>query len=119
MSSHREKRREDRIRFSWPLWFGYHENGQLFRGQVVDLSRSAVSFTVDDEHCPELGQHILTRFSYPHSTNDGFDMGSYFHWSEVIRLGHTHTGKNHVALRFHQPLPSDPAATAQMALQPA
>ena len=104
-----ERRRENRIRFSWPLWFGYEENGEFFRGQVFDLSRNGVSFIIDDTQCPSVGQHIVTRFSYPKNTTENFHMESYYHWSEVLRV-HQETPKRcRVAMRLHRPLAKDPA----------
>ena len=65
MYSEQEKRRQPRIRYSWPLWFGYEENGELTPAQVVDLSPHGVSFNCDQNRCPQPGHHILTRFSFP------------------------------------------------------
>jgi hypothetical protein len=107
-----ERRRENRVRFSWPLWFGYQDNGEFFRGQIVDLSRSAVSFTIPERHCPPAGQHVLIRFSYPRHPGDEFDMDSYYFWAEVLRSYDLLPGNKRVVLRLHRPLELDPAAPA-------
>jgi hypothetical protein len=99
-----ERRSKKRIRFSWPLWFGYDDNGDLFRGQVVDLSQEAISFSVNDSYVPSLGDHVFTRFSYPLDDEQDFNVGHYMHWSEIIRVEHTPTGATRIAMRLHEPL---------------
>jgi len=102
-----DRRQAPRIRFSWPLWFGPHQQGRLTAGQVVDLSRQGVSFTVASPACPTLGAHLFTRFSYPAALSDNFELGSYFHWAQVLRVDPAPGGRCRVALRLHQPLPDD------------
>lgn len=104
-----DRRHTDRIRFFWPLWLGYEDNGELFRGQVVDLNNSHVSCTVEEQYCPSVGQHITTRFSYPLNTADKFAIGSYLHWSEVIRVDQVRPGTRRIALRLHRPITLNPA----------
>ncbi len=99
-----DSRKEKRIRFSWPFWFSYEDNGMIHRGQIVDLSSHAVSFSIPVHSCPQPGQHIQTRFSYPVNRNDLFHMNEYTHWSEVIRVDYTSFGTARVAVRLHQPL---------------
>ena len=98
-----DRRREERVRFSWPLFFGYDNLGQFSKAQVVDLSRSAVSFTTQDA-APSPGQHVLTRFSFPHAGGDGFDMGSYFDWAEVVRVDHALNNTWRVAAKLRERL---------------
>ena len=104
-----EKRIEKRIRFLWPIWFGYESrpNEEFHRGQVVDLSSKGVGFIVDEHCCPNVGEHVLTRFSYPTSENGSFAMDDYLHWSEVIRVEPMPYGKKRVAFRLHQQLEHD------------
>jgi len=104
-----ERRGQERIRFSWPFWFGYDDNGQLFRGQSIDLSKSHVSFRVEQSQCPCVGQHILTRFSFPQSVSNKFEIDSYYHWSEVIRVEPDVGNCSRIALRLHQPIEYDPS----------
>jgi hypothetical protein len=99
-----ERRREKRISFCWPLWFGYDLNGEFARGQVSDLSHSGVSFTVEENLCPSPGDHVLTRFSYPYG-DEGFDMSSYYNWSEVIRVDQFLPGVKRVAMRLRTSIP--------------
>ena len=109
MGTQVERRREKRLRFFWPLWFGYQESGELIRGQAVDLNRTGISFTVEERLCPSPGQRVVTRFSFPRHAQDDFAMDSYYHWSEVIRVDRAVGGRCRVALRLHQPLAYNPA----------
>ncbi len=102
MNATQEKRTNDRIKFSWPLWFAYEGNDEVFRGQIQDLNQQHVSFTVDQHVCPHVGQHIMTRFSYPRSEEDQFDMDSYLHWGEVIRVDCVDWNHRRVAMRLHE-----------------
>ncbi len=121
MNNPQERRRDRRIRFSWPLWFGYEQNGELKQGKIVDLSRSGVSFTVDEDNCPEVGRHVVTRFTYPCDTPDHFEIESYYHWSEVIRVDTSQSGQRRVAMRLHKRLRVKPIqkVTPEYSLQPA
>jgi hypothetical protein len=104
MDSERDRRGQRRLRFSWPLWFGYNETGEFHRGQAVDLSQNIVSFTIPEDHSPRPGCHVLTRFSFPLPSEDRFDLSSYYDWSEVIRVDQAEDGKSRVAMRMHRPL---------------
>ena len=112
MKDTQERRRERRIRFSWPLWFGNEQYGELFQGKISDLSRSGVSFTIDRDQCPTVGKHLLTRFSYPCDTEEKFEIDSYFHWSEVIRTDPAGVGQYRVAMRLHERLGQEPSQKA-------
>ena len=104
MNSENERRSEQRIRFNWPVWFGHEENGEFSQGQIVDLNRQGMSFTVDSNHCPQVGSHIIARFSYPLTQDGGFQMGSYFQWAKVIRSDRQAYQSPRIALRLNRPI---------------
>ena len=104
MNSQPERRSEQRIRFNWPVWFGYEESGEFFQGQIVDLNQQGMSFTVDPCHCPRTGSHIVARFSYPLAQAGGFQMGSFFQWAKVIRNDRPTGQSPRVALRLNRPI---------------
>lgn len=108
-----ERRREDRIRFSWPAWFGYEENGEFAQGQIVDLSRHGVCFSVPAQNCPDIGDHVITRFSYPLNGSYEFQMGTYYQWAQVVRTETTPLGQIRVALKLAHPLDQDPSQTEE------
>ena len=120
MDFQKERRSHKRERLSWPLWFGHGEFEELSQGQLVNLSRNGVSFTVNSDLSPAVGQHLFTRFSYPDGPGGSFEMNRYYHWSEVLRVENTGPGRNRIAMRLHELLPRDPSskASAGMALQP-
>jgi len=105
-----ERRRDRRVKLLWPIWFGYAEDSEFFRGQIVDLSRGGVSFSIEQDNCPEVGTHLRTNFSYPHDVSEEFDMGSYAHWAEVVRVDKLPGTKHRVAMRLHERLSSEPCA---------
>jgi hypothetical protein len=115
MESNTERRQKNRIRYSWPAWFGYEENGEFCQGQVVDLSRTSVGLTVASDRSPEMGDHVLARFSYPIHGSCEFQMDTYYQWTQVIRLASTATGMTHVALKLAHPLNQDPTETLESA----
>ena len=108
-----ERRKEDRIRFSWPAWFGYEENGEFIQGQIVDLGRHGVSFTIPPDQAPQIGEHVVTRFSFPLNGSYEFQMGTYYQWAKVIRIDITPIGQTRVALKLTQPLDQDPLQTEE------
>ncbi|MBN2210002.1 MAG: PilZ domain-containing protein [Sedimentisphaerales bacterium] len=103
-----ERRRHPRFRFSWPLFFGYDPNGEMHRGQIVDVSRTGVSFLIEANASPSPGACVLTRFSYPHNMSNMFEMDSYFFWANVVRVDNLGFDKVRVAMELHRHLEMDP-----------
>ena len=102
-----DRRRQARLRFLWPLWFGYSDDGEFVQGKAVDLSNQAVSFTVSSERRPDVGDHVLTRFSFPMTTMQEFGIDGYYGWSEVMRVEDQGDQRHRVALRLHEPIESE------------
>ena len=40
-----ERRREQRLRYHWPVWFAEDFNEMLLQGQMVDVSSGGAAFT--------------------------------------------------------------------------
>ena len=105
MRAQTERRAVKRMRYFWPLWFGYDHTGKLNQAKVIDLSEDGVCFSFSgNEDTPEVGHHLLTRFSYPVMENDEFSMGSYYHWSEVVRVDRHEDNHCRIALKLRTPL---------------
>ncbi len=104
-----ERRQNERVRFLWPVFFGFDNNGAFHRGQIKDLSTQAVCFNVDQscDNTPSQGEWILTRFSYPLRGASNFQMGSYLHWSQVIRVNTTSSGNKEITIKFDNPIELD------------
>ena len=110
MSTHNDRRSEVRIRFSWPLWFAFDNHPTMHRAQILDMNQHAVSFLCDG-NTPVPGQHVNTRFSYPQVGNEGFEMGSYWHWGQIQRVKELHGGRKHVVMTLDAPLETHPAGS--------
>ncbi len=105
-----ERRREQRLRYHWPVWFAEDFNETLFQGQMVDVSSGGAAFTCHaDENCPYPGQRITTRFSVPcFGPDDSFDMTSFTRIGNVCRVENVNHLLRRVAMQFAEPLPFKP-----------
>jgi hypothetical protein len=105
-----ERRREQRLRYHWPVWFAENFNEILSQGQMVDICSGGVAFTCyADRGCPWPGQHITTRFSVPrYQPDESFNVNDFIRAGLVRRVDHLHNGLRRVAIRFFDPLPFKP-----------
>jgi hypothetical protein len=105
-----ERRREQRLRYHWPIWFAEDFNGILSQGQMVDVSSGGVAFTCyADKGCPPPGRHITARFSVPlYHPDESFDVNDFIRAGSVCRVDHLYNGLRRVAIRFFDPLPFKP-----------
>ena len=110
MQTSKERRRQKRLRFLWPVWFAYQATGELLKGQAVDLNEQGISVTVKTDSSPAVGDHVLARFSFPCQSSQTFAMDGYYGWSEVIRVDAAGPDRQRVALRLHTPLANNPVS---------
>jgi hypothetical protein len=105
-----ERRREQRLRYHWPVWFAEDFNGILSQGQMVDVSSGGAAFTCfADGGCPNPGQQITARFSVPHYLPDeSFDTADYVRSGSICRIDNLPNGLRRIAIRFWEPLPFRP-----------
>lgn len=114
MNSFVEKRREKRLRYSWPIWFGDDFGGILTQGQMVDVSSGGAAFTCYNDNCPGRGQHITTRFSVPkYSDDESFDIENFVCNGQVCRIEEISPFIRKVALQFDRPLPCKPGEESE------
>ncbi len=108
------RRREQRLRYQWPVWFAENFDETLSQGQMVDISSRAAAFTCHaDDSCPCLGQHITTRFSVPHlGPDESFDMESFVRTGLICRVDEVNRFVRRVAIQFAEPLPFKPGEQA-------
>ncbi len=105
-----ERRREARLRYSWPIWFAEDFDDILTQGQMVDLSSSGAAFTCYADRCPGHGEHITARFSVPASeTADSFDLKNFIRDGKICRIDELGPHIRRVAFQFCEPLPFKPA----------
>ena len=110
-----ERRREQRLRYHWPVWFAEDFNEILSQGQMVDVSSGGAAFTCHaDENCPYPGQELTTRFSVPYfGDDDAFDLASFTRSGRICRVEEVNQFLRRVAIQFAEPLPFKPGEQAQ------
>jgi hypothetical protein len=110
MDTERERRRERRLRYQWPVWFAEDFDETLSQGQMVDVSSAGASFTCcADVNCPSLGQRVTSRFSVPRfCTDESFGLASFTRAGSVCRVNEISRFLRRVAVQFAEPLPFRP-----------
>jgi len=105
-----ERRREARLRYSWPIWFAEDFDDILTQGQMIDISSSGAAFTCYADRCPGYGQHITARFSVPKAEqSDAFDLKNFIRDGKICRIDELGPHIRRVAFQFSEPLPFAPA----------
>ena len=109
-----ERRREQRLRYHWPVWFAEDFNESLSQGQMVDISSASAAFTCHaDENCPYPGQRLTARFSVPRfGPDDSFDMASFTRSARICRVDNVNKFLRRIAVEFAEPLPFRPGEQA-------
>jgi hypothetical protein len=103
-------RSENRLRYSWPVWFAENFDDMLSQGQMVDVSSKGAAFTCYADKCPQPGQSITARFSVPrHHSSDPFEMENFVKTGHVCRVEDDGTYVKRIAVQFADPLPYNPA----------
>lgn len=110
MDEHNDRRREQRLRYYWPIWFAEDVNRSLSQGQMVDISSRAAAFTCyAHEDCPQPGQYITARFSVPrYGPDNSFDMANFTRSGHVFRVDNVNGFLRRIAVQFTKPLPFKP-----------
>ncbi len=114
MDENNERRREQRLRYHWPVWFAENFNEALSQGQMVDITSTAAAFTCrKDEHYPVIGQHLTARFSVPRfQPNEAFDMANFTRSGHIYRIDDVNQFSKRVVMQFASPLPFKPGEQA-------
>jgi hypothetical protein len=109
-----ERRREQRLRYHWPVWFAEDFNETLCQGQMVDVSSDGAAFTCHaDQICPYQGQQVTTRFSVPcFGPEDSFDIANFTRIGRICRVDNVNSFLRRVAIQFAEPLPFRPGEQA-------
>ena len=112
MSENIERRKEERLRYNWPVWFAENFNDILTQGQIVDISSNGVAFTCYTDKCPQHGEKITARFSVPrHGDKNSFDMENFIRYGNICRIDSLSPFVRRVAVQFAESLPFKPAET--------
>ena len=110
-----DRRREQRLRYHWPVWFAEDFDEILSQGQMVDVSSEGAAFTCyADEANPYDGQQVTARFSVPRfQTDDSFGMASFTRTGKICRVDNMNNFLSRVAVQFYEPLPFKPGEQAE------
>ncbi len=110
MEAATERRKEQRLRYHWPVWFAEDFNEMLLQGQMVDISSSGAAFTCyTDMNCPEPGQSITARFSVPRfGADESFEMAHFTRNGRICRVDNVNRFLRRIAVQFAEPLPFKP-----------
>jgi hypothetical protein len=105
-----ERRREQRLRYRWPVWFAEDFKGVLTQGQMVDVNSTGAAFTCNTaENYIFPGQKITTRFSIPRFCDEeSFDMASFVRTGSIKRVEEVNPFTRRIAVEFAEPLPFRP-----------
>ncbi len=115
MQDNDDRRKEQRLRYYWPIWFARDLSHTLSQGQMVDISSRAAAFTCyADNDCPYIGQPIIARFSVPrYGPDDSFDMTDFTREGHVFRVDNVSSYLCRIAVQFAEPLPFKPGEQSE------
>jgi hypothetical protein len=110
MDKRNERRIEQRLRYSLPVWFAEYPKETLAQGQIVDISSSGAAFiSYTHDSCPSFGQHITTRFKVPNYHPDySFDIEKFTRSAHVCRVDRIYNCWHRIAVQFAESLPFKP-----------
>jgi hypothetical protein len=114
MEDKKSLRREDRLKYRWPVWFAEDFEQALAEGLMVDVSSGGMAFICNaDENCPQVGQKLTVRFSIPRpEEDDPSDITSFTRIGRVLRVDIINTLLRQVAIQFEEPLSLKPCEQA-------
>ncbi len=116
MSNTKNRRREARLEYQWPVWYAEDFKKNLSEGLMVDVSSGGLAFMCNaDENCPQVGQQLATRFSIPRTEEDNSSaMTSFTRTGRVLRVETVNTFLCQVAIQFDEPLSLKPCEQASI-----
>ena len=110
MGRTRNKRAESRLRYQWAVLFTDDSRKTVSEGLMVDISSGGLAFRCGaGENCPQVGQKLVTHFSFPtDQVYDSSSMISFTRSGRVLRVNTLNPFLCHVAVQFDEPLPLKP-----------
>ena len=104
MKKIKERRREKRLHYELPVWFGEGSSEPVFQGQMVDISSRGMAFICDaDDNCPSMDQCLSVRFSIPRFGTNSSDMKDIYRTGRVFRIDDVGDNKRRIAIQFDDP----------------
>jgi len=115
MDSVQERRREQRLRYHWPVWYAEDSSERVFQGQMVDVSSEGAAFTCySHEGYPYPSQKITARFSVPRfGSEESFDMANFTRSANICRVDDVNPFLRRIAVCFSDALPFKPGEQAR------
>jgi hypothetical protein len=115
MGRTKNQRREARLRYQWTVLFAEDSRKTVSEGLMVDVSSGGLAFRCDaGENCPQVGQQLVTHFSFPTDrVYDSSSMTSFTRTGRVLRVDELNPFLRHIAIQFDEPLPLKPCARLQ------
>ena len=117
MDSSDGQRREERLEYRWPIWFGADLTEASFSGLMKDVSSGGVAFTCTAaDRQLQNGERLMVRFSLPR-----FDSDDPLATVGVVRTGMVRcvtpieSGGYRIGRQFDTPLSLRPAEEASLA----
>jgi hypothetical protein len=114
MEDMKERRREERLRHQWPIWFAEDFKENVYEGLMVDVSSGGLAFTCKaDETCPYPSQNLIMRFSIPrYGQDDPTAMTSFTRTGSVLRVDVLDNHLCRIAIMFDEQLSLKPCEQA-------
>jgi len=110
MSNFRERRKEQRLNYHWPVWFGPSEEAGLVQGQMSDVSSEGAMFTCyGEDGCAVEEQQITASFSVPiFGPDESYTIETFSRGGKICRVEQEGRFSRRVAVKFAEPLPVKP-----------
>ena len=102
----KERRKERRLRYDWPIWFAEDFKKTLFQGQLLDVSSGGAALKCTArENCPYLGQQLTIRFRVPRfGSAVPFNVVLFTCIGHVCRVESIDSQSRRVVVEFSRPL---------------
>ena len=111
-----ERRKEQRLRYYWPVWYSSDGSLDIQQGRMVDLSSGGVSFLAPVGSYPQEGDQVWLRSSYPLVDDGAFGMASFSTVGRVLRNQAAGALQRRIAVQFGAPLEHCPAEVGSKAV---
>lgn len=107
MNDNSERRREERLDYRWPVWFGKDFTQTMSQGQMANISGGGIAFDYSSEGtCLRIGECLTVRFSIPRfQGDDPTTTVNVTRTGQVRRIEETESKSRRAALQFDTPLP--------------
>ena len=115
MNRVKNERKEQRSRYEQTILFAVDPSQRVSEGLMVDVASGGLAFRCDAaDHCPRIGQKIVTQFSIPSSEgDDSSSMISFTRTGHVLRVETINPFLRHIVVQFDEPFSIKPSEEAK------